>query len=101
MQFEIANGDFVGTAEWHGPGDVALDMPDPAKEAWFSRYFEAEDSVMSGPLDCAGMSSERRDASEEAFQRAAFQLAGYAYKVRAKGSGRRASAYRASTRNGA
>lgn len=97
MQFEIANGDFVGTAEWHGPGQVALDMADPATEAWFARYFEAEESVMSGPLDCAEMSSERRDASQEAFQRAAFQLAGYAYTVKTKGAGRRSGAHRAST----
>lgn len=93
MQFEIADRDFVGTAEWHGPGNVVVEMPDPAREAWFSRYFEAEDSVMSGPVDCAGMSAERRDASEEAFQRAAYQLAGYAYKVRAKGDGRRTPAH--------
>ncbi|HJR45285.1 MAG TPA: hypothetical protein VJ927_06740 [Actinomycetota bacterium] len=89
MQFEIENGDFVGTAEWQGPGQVALDMPDGTKRDWFSRYFEAEDSVMGGPVDCAEMTSERRDASQEAFQRAAFQLAAYAYTVRAKGDSRR------------
>lgn len=93
MQFEIENGDFVGTAEWQAPGRVALDMADPAKEAWFTRYFEAEESVMSGPVDCAEMSSERRDSSQEAFQRAAYQLAGYAYKVSAAGAGRRTGAY--------
>ena len=93
MQFEIENGDFVGTAEWQGPGRVALDMADAHKRDWFSRYFEAEESVMGGPVDCAEMSSERRDSSEEAFQRAAIQLAAYAYKVRAKGEGRRHSAY--------
>lgn len=96
MQFEIDNGDFVGTAEWQGPGRVAIEMADPAKEAWFTRYFTSEESVMSGPVDCAEMSSERRDASKEAFQRAAFQLAGYAYTVRAKGAARRGGAHPAS-----
>lgn len=89
MQFEIENGDFVGTAEWQGPGQVALEMEDTHKRDWFSRYFESEDSVMGGPVDCAEMTSERRDASQEAFQRAAIQLAAYAYTVRAKGDARR------------
>jgi hypothetical protein len=93
MQFEVKHGDSSGTVEWRGPGDVAVEMPDPKQESWFSSYFQAEDSVMGGPLDCAGMSSERRDSSQEAFQRAAFQLAAYAYKVRAKGDGARRDAH--------
>ena len=93
MQFEVQHGDSLGTVEWRGPGDVSVQMADPKQESWFSSYFEAEDSVMGGPVDCAEMSSERRDASQEAFQRAAFQLAAYAYKVRAKGDASRHATY--------
>jgi hypothetical protein len=93
MQFEVQHGDSFGTVEWRGPGDVAVEMPDPKQESWFSNYFRAEDSVMGGPVDCAEMSSGRRDSSEEAFQRAAFQLAAYAYKVRHKGDAARRSSY--------
>ncbi|MGH2736023.1 MAG: hypothetical protein ACRDKZ_10610 [Actinomycetota bacterium] len=83
MKFEIYNGDFVGTAEWRGPGHVALEMDDPANRAWFEHFFAAEDSTLIGPVECAEMSSaERRDASQEAFERALYQLAAYSYKVR-------------------
>ena len=92
MRFEIENGDYVGTAEWRGPGDVALDMSDPAEKNWFERYFRAEDSFLTGPVECAEMSVERRDASEQAFVRATTQLAAYSYKVR-RGDGRRHGAH--------
>ena len=82
MKFEIENGNFVGTAEWEAPGRVALDMEDEGQREWFERYFTQETSAMEGPVDCADMSHERRDSSPEAFQRAAFDLAAYAYKVR-------------------
>jgi hypothetical protein len=94
MRFEVVNGDDVGTVEWRGPGDVAVNMTDPSQERWFTRYFQAEESVMRGPVDCAEMTSERRDASEESFQRAAFQLAAYAYRVRTKAESSARSAFR-------
>ena len=94
MKFEIENGDYVGTAEWQSPGNVALEMQDPKQRAWFERYFESEDAFLSGSVECAEMSSERRDESEQAFSRAAYQLAAYAYKVRAEGDGRRREAHR-------
>ena len=93
MRFEVVNGEDVGTVEWRGPGDVAVQMADPKQARWFSRYFQAEESVMGGPVDCAEMTSERRDASRESFQRAAYQLAVYAYNVRAKGDGARSAAH--------
>lgn len=93
MKFEIENGEFVGTAEWRGPRDVALDMEDPGQRSWFERYFAEEDSRLGGPVGDEWLSSERRDESEESFNRAAFQLAAYSYKVR-QGDGRRAGAYR-------
>ena len=86
MRFEIENGDYVGTAEWTGPGQVTLEMDDHAQRKWFEDYFKAEDSHMNGPVECAEMTSERRDESQASFQRAAYQLAAHAYKVRAGGS---------------
>ena len=82
MRFEIENGEYVGTAEWQAPGRVALDMKSDTDRAWFERYFRGEDSFMNGPVEAAEMWSERRDASKEAFTRAAFQLAAYAFTVR-------------------
>ncbi len=89
MKFEVENGDYVGTAEWQAPGQVALDMADEKHRNWFERFFSQETSAMSGPVDCAEMTLERRDESEQAFQRAAMELAAHAYKVRAMGDGRR------------
>jgi hypothetical protein len=88
MKFEIDNGSYVGTAEWLRPGEVALDIADPTERTWFERYFGAEDAFLTGPVECAEMSTERRDESEAAFTRATYKLAAYAYKVRA-GDGRR------------
>ena len=94
MKFEIENGDYVGTAEWVGPGEVSLEMDDRSHRAWFERYFAQEDAFLTGSVECAEMFSERRDESPEAFQRAANQLAAYAYTVTAKGDGRRHEAYK-------
>jgi hypothetical protein len=94
MKFEIENGDYVGTAEWVAPGRVDLDMSSGSQRAWFERYFAEEDAFLTGSVECAEMSSERRDESPEAFQRAAVQLAAYAYTVTAKGDGRRRDAHR-------
>ena len=93
MKFEIENGDYVGTAEWRAPGQVALDMKDDTQRNWFEHFFATETSAMSGPVDCAEMTYERRDSSEQAFQRAAYELAARAYKVRAMGDGRRHSSH--------
>jgi hypothetical protein len=93
MKFEIENGEFVGTAEWRGPGRVALEMEDSSQRTWFERYFSQEDSHMGGPVGDESMSCERRDESEQSFNHAAFQLAAYSYKVR-QGDGRRAGAHR-------
>lgn len=94
MRYEIFNGDYVGTAEWVAPGEVAVDVPDPEARAWFERYFATEDSVMAAAGDHDGMTLERRDASEAAFNRAMYQLAAYSYQVR-RGDGARHTAHRA------
>jgi hypothetical protein len=88
MKFEIDNGSYVGTAEWRGPGHVALDMADPSERNWFERYFSEEDCFLTGPVECAELSVERRDETPAAFERAAIHLAAYAYNVR-RGDGRR------------
>lgn len=92
MKLEIYNGDFVGTAEWQGPGRVELDVPDPDQRAWFESYFTAEDAYLDGPVECAGMETERRDGSEAAFEHAVYRLAAYAYTVK-RGDARRQGAH--------
>jgi hypothetical protein len=83
MKFEIHNGEFVGTAEWVAPGEVALDMQDDGDRKFFERFFQSEDTFLSGPVESAEMTMERRDSSAQAFQRAAFALAAYSYHVTA------------------
>ncbi|MGH2753524.1 MAG: hypothetical protein ACRDLB_03755 [Actinomycetota bacterium] len=83
MKFEFENGKHLGTAEWQGPGRVAVEMDDPEQRDWFERYFSSEDSFMGGSVEADGdMRCERRDESAEAFERAARMLAAYSYKVR-------------------
>lgn len=93
MKFEIENGDFVGTAEWKGAGNVALDMDNPTERRFFERYFSEEDAYMAGPVEAPEMTHGRRDASERAFAHAAFCLAAYKYRVR-RGDSQRHGAHR-------
>ena len=81
MKFHFYNGTYVGSAEWRSPGEVAFDVAD-AHRAFLERYFGTEDAHLGGAVDCPQMSFERRDSSEEAFARAAYELAAYAYDVR-------------------
>ena len=92
MKFEFENGEYAGTAEWEAPGQVKVEMKDAKTKEWFQKYFKAEDSFMTGPVDCAEMAMERRDESEEAFTRAALALAAYSYQVR-RGDGLRHQAH--------
>ncbi len=82
MKYSIYNGKYLGTAEWVGPGEVALDVPDAGERAWLKHFFAREDSFLSGRLDDAEMTVERGDSSSEAFERATYRLAAYAYRVR-------------------
>lgn len=92
VRYEIEGYDFAGTVEWEGPGQVKLEMPDGPQKQWFERYFETQDSVMGGAGEPMGMTLERRNETEAAFNRAAYQLAAYAYTVR-QGDGRRHEAH--------
>ncbi len=93
VRYEIENGEYVGTVEWQGPGQVSFEVPDPSEREWFERYFGTEESVMGGAGERQGMTLEKRDASEAAFNRAAWELCAYSYKVR-QGDGMRGSAHR-------
>ncbi len=88
VYYEIENGDYVGTVEWQGPGRVKLEMPDGPQKQWFESYFSAEDSVMGGAGEPEGMTLECRNETEAAFNRAAWELSAYSYKVR-QGDGMR------------
>ena len=92
VRYEIDNGDYVGTVEWQGPGKVAVEMADGSQREWFQRYFDAEDSVMGGAGEPMGMTHEKRNESEAAFNRAAWELSAYSYRVR-QGDGMRAGAH--------
>jgi hypothetical protein len=81
MRYEIDNGGYVGGAEWLGPGNVAVNVDDPAERAFFERYFSSEDSYLVGPVESAEMASERPNESEEAFRRSTFRLTAYAYRI--------------------
>ncbi len=95
MRLEIRDGDWSGSAEWCGPGEVALDITDPGRRKWFQRYFQSEDAFLTGAVDGAEMSVERPDSSEEAFIRSAYRLARYSYEV-SRASDRAPSQVRAS-----
>lgn len=82
MKLESYNGEYVGTAEWQGPGEVRLEVPDEMQKAWFEGYFRSEDSFLTGPIGSEEMAIERRDDSREAFTRAVFHLAAFRYKVK-------------------
>lgn len=97
MRFEFQNGDHSGTAEWQGPGRVTVMSDDAERKQWFERYFEGEASFMTGPVECGEMNYERRNESEAAFTRAAYELAAYSYKVR-RGDAERRAAHRQKAR---
>ncbi|MBA2312504.1 MAG: hypothetical protein H0V97_06860 [Actinobacteria bacterium] len=82
MKLESYSGEYVGTAEWQGPGVVRLEVPDEMQRAWFEGYFRSEDSFLTGLIGSEEIAIERRDDSREAFTRAVFHLAAYRYKVK-------------------
>ena len=87
MKVEIYNGYFLGSAEWRGPHEVVLEMDDPTAKQWFERYFNEEDSFLTGSVDCPELASECRSDSEESFTRAAESLRSYNYRAYAPGTG--------------
>jgi hypothetical protein len=82
MKHEIWNGKCLGTAEFVEPGEVRLEIDDPASRSWFQRYFSQEQSYLTGAVDCPEMTSERPADSEAAFNRSLGRLLAYDYDVR-------------------
>ena len=50
MRVDIYDRDYVGSAEWQGPGDVRVEVADEGRRSWFERYFQTEDSFLMGSL---------------------------------------------------
>ena len=89
MRFEIETQDQkLGTVEWQGPGQVAMELDSEADQAFFERYFHTEQSYMAAAGNHEGMTYEKPADSEQAFNHAMYQLAAYAYKVK-QGDARR------------
>jgi hypothetical protein len=82
MKHEIWNGKCLGTAEFVRPGEVRLEIEDAASRSWFERYFDEEQSYLTGAVDCPEMTSERPADSEAAFNRSLGRLLAYNYDVR-------------------
>lgn len=82
MKHEIWNGECLGTAEFVQPGEVRLEIDDPANRSWFERYFRQEQSYLTGAVDCPEMTSECPADSEAAFNRSLGRLPAYDYDVR-------------------
>lgn len=83
MKYEIHNGEYVGTAEWRGPGRVELQMPAGKHRDFFESYLRVEDSTLFGPVEAAAMGpAERRDATEASFGHAMWRVAAYRYRAR-------------------
>jgi hypothetical protein len=82
MRFQIENGNYLGTAEWAGPGDVVLDMPECDVKRWLQEYFSGESVYLAGTVDCPEMVVEKRDSSEAAFTHAAYELDKWAGTLR-------------------
>jgi hypothetical protein len=85
MKAEIYDRNYVGSAEWTAPGTVRLELADETRRSWFERYFQTEDSFLTGLLGSEEIAAERRDSSQEAFSRALYNLAAYSYRVRSGG----------------
>jgi hypothetical protein len=84
VKYAIYNGKYLGTAEWAGPGEVTLVVDDEGERAWLRHFFRREECFLGGSLDGAEMVVERGDSSPEAFERATYRLAAYAYSMRAQ-----------------
>ena len=82
MKVQIYDRDYVGSAEWTAPGAVRLELADEGRRSWFERYFQTEDSFLTGLLGSEEIAVERRDSSQEAFWRALYNLAAYSYRVK-------------------
>ncbi len=83
MRYEFErNGRTVASVLWEGPGQVTMDVADPADRPQFERYFGADVVYLDASFDFGGGMSEggglttrRRDWTPWEFERACRNLA--------------------------
>ncbi len=73
MRYEFhENGDYVGSAQWEGPGQVRLAVSDPAERDFLTEYFAGEMTYLATPFDGDedAFQIRRRDWTPWEFERA-------------------------------
>lgn len=80
MRYEFEReGHVVGNVLWEGPGQVVVDVADPADRSAFDRFFGVEVVYLSAGFDFGGGDEElvhrRRDWTPWEFERACRNLA--------------------------
>lgn len=82
MRYEFERGDHrVASVLWEGPGQVTVEVSDPADRPQFDRFFGEEVVYLSAGMDFGGdmgeggLASRRRDWSPWEFERQVRNLA--------------------------
>lgn len=78
MRYEFHRDEaFVGSAQWEGPGQVAIDVRDRSVGPEFARFFQAEEVYLGPSFDPGdgGLQVRRRDWTPWEFERACRALA--------------------------
>jgi hypothetical protein len=80
MRYEFDRGDhMVASVLWEGPGQVTVDVTDPADRPQFDRFFGTEVVYLSASFDFGGAEEElttrRRDWTPWEFERQVRNLA--------------------------
>ena len=82
MRYEFERGDHrVASVLWEGPGQVTVEVTDPADRPQFDRFFGEEVVYLSSGMDFGGdmgeggLASRRRDWSPWEFERQVRNLA--------------------------
>ena len=82
MRYEFEReGRTVASVLWEGPGQVTVDVDDPADRRQFDRFFGEEVAYLDagvdfgGGMDEGGMTTRRRDWTPWEFERAVQSLA--------------------------
>ena len=78
MRYEFfENGTYVGSAQWEGPGQVRLAVPDPDERGFLTEYFAGEVMYLATRFgdDEDAFQVRRRDWTPWEFERACRALA--------------------------
>ncbi|HEY7659105.1 MAG TPA: hypothetical protein VIC58_00735 [Actinomycetota bacterium] len=82
MRYELKRGDTtVASVLWEGPGQVSVEVADPADRAQFDRFFGQQEAYLSadlgfgGGMGEGGLAVRRRDWTPWEFERATRALA--------------------------